>query len=73
MAEQVRVKIKGIVVTSRYGTLSSGQIVRTDAEYARHLVEQCHAGEYLDVVKQEGHSVDDKSESKSRKVRRNAG
>lgn len=45
--ELVAIKIKGIVVTSRYGTLSSGDVLRTDAAFAKHLVEECQAGEYL--------------------------
>lgn len=42
----VSLKIRGTVVTSRYGVLSSGDVLRTDAEYARHLVEECKAAEY---------------------------
>lgn len=48
--DSVKVKIKGSVVTSKYGSLSDGDIVSTDAEYARHLVEDCKAGEYVDVA-----------------------
>jgi hypothetical protein len=43
----VQVKIKGTVVTSRYGTLSSGDMLRTDAAYAKHLVEECGVGAYM--------------------------
>lgn len=43
----VEVKIHGIVSTQRYGTLESGNILRTDPEYARFLVEDCQAGEYV--------------------------
>lgn len=43
----VQVKIRGTVITARYGTLVSGDVLRTDAEYARHLVEDCSAGEYI--------------------------
>ena len=50
MSELVRVKIKGTVITAQYGTLTSGQILRTNAEFAKHLVEQCNAAEYMDVV-----------------------
>lgn len=45
----VRVKIKGIVVTPQYGTLSPGDELRTDPAFARHLVEDCNAAEYLDA------------------------
>ncbi len=49
MSELVRVKIKGMVITAQYGTLTSGQILRTSREFAQHLVEQCNAAEYMDV------------------------
>jgi hypothetical protein len=45
--EQVQVKITGMVMTHRYGTLSTGDILRTDAAYAKHLVEDCSAAEYI--------------------------
>lgn len=46
MSELVTVKIKGIVSTVRYGTLESGDVLRTDAAFAKHLVEDCGAAEY---------------------------
>lgn len=49
--EQVQVKIRGTVSTQRYGTLMSGDILRTDAAYAKFLVEECMAGEIV------GHSI----------------
>lgn len=45
--EQVQVKITGMAITQRYGTLSTGTILRTDAAFAKHLVEDCHAAEYI--------------------------
>jgi hypothetical protein len=42
----VSITIRGTVITSRYGVLSSGDVLRTDAEYARHLVEDCKAADY---------------------------
>ena len=50
MSELVSVKIKGTVATQRYGTLVSGDILRTDAAYAKHLVEDCSAGSYVEAV-----------------------
>lgn len=47
--ELVRVRIKGSVVSERYGALKSGDIVTTDAAYAKHLVHDCGAGEYMDA------------------------
>lgn len=46
MSELVSVKIKGIVATVRYGTLEGGDILRTDAAFAKHLVEDCGAADY---------------------------
>ena len=49
----VKVKIKGTVMTSQYGTLSDGSILATDAAFAKHLVEDCGAAEYLTAAKTE--------------------
>ena len=49
MTQQVQVKIKGIVSTQRYGTLESGDVLRTDEDFARFLVEDCQAADYLDA------------------------
>ncbi len=46
MSILVQVRIKGVVSMQRYGTLMSGDVLRTDAEFARHLVEDCGAAEY---------------------------
>lgn len=46
----VQVKIKGVVSTSRYGTLQTGDILRTDAAFAQHLVDECGAGEIIGPV-----------------------
>lgn len=43
---QVEVEITGQAITARYGTLNTGDILRTDAEFARHLVEDCSAAKY---------------------------
>lgn len=43
----VEIRIKGLVNTSRYGALSTGDVLRTDAAYARHLVVDCAAAEYI--------------------------
>lgn len=52
MSELVQVKIKGIVTTSKYGTLTSGDILRTDAAFAKHLVDECGAAEYVTKTSQ---------------------
>jgi hypothetical protein len=46
----IAVKITGTVITQRYGTLTAGDIVRTDEAFARHLVEDCAAAKYLEVA-----------------------
>jgi len=43
----VQIKITGMVITHRYGTLSAGDLLRTDAAFAKHLVEDCAAAEYI--------------------------
>lgn len=45
--EQVEVEITGLVITARYGTLKTGDILRTDKEYADHLVDDCGAGKLV--------------------------
>lgn len=49
----VSVKIKGIVVTGPYGTLNDGTILRTSAEFAKHLVTDCNAAEYVEKTEKE--------------------
>ena len=46
---QVEVKILGLTITAQYGTLNTGDILRTNAEFAKHLVEDCKAAEYISV------------------------
>lgn len=38
------------VVTARYGTLSNGDLLRTDAAFAKHLVEDCAAAKYVPLA-----------------------
>lgn len=45
----IAVKITSTVITQHYGVLSSGDILRTDETFARHLVEECRAAKYMDV------------------------
>jgi len=42
----VEVEILGCVITAQFGTLSSGDILRTDAAFAAHLVNECAAARY---------------------------
>lgn len=41
------VKIKGTVITSQYGALSDGTLLRTSEAFAKHLVEEAFAAEYV--------------------------
>lgn len=49
--EQVEVEITGMVITQRYGTLNTGDILRTDAAFAKHLVEEAHGAKYTEPKK----------------------
>lgn len=42
----VSVTITAQAITSRYGTLMPGDLLRTDAAYAKHLVEECGAARF---------------------------
>lgn len=44
--EQVEVEITSTAVTQMYGTLAPGDILRTDAAFAKHLVEDAQAAKY---------------------------
>ena len=57
MDNQVEVKIKGTVITAQYGTLSDGTILRTNAAFAKHLVEDCNAAEYVNTTPKEEKTV----------------
>lgn len=50
--ELVEVKITGQLITSRYGTLNAGDILRTDTAFAKHLVEDCAGAEYIAAKKE---------------------
>lgn len=53
MPEQVEVEITGLVSTSRYGNLETGDILRTDPAFAKHLVEEAGAAKYRTAAKAE--------------------
>jgi hypothetical protein len=42
----VEIEITGQAITARYGTLNTGDVLRTDPDYARHLVQDCSAAKY---------------------------
>lgn len=45
--ELVKVKITKTVITARYGALSPGDMLNTDLLFAKHLVDDCRAAEFL--------------------------
>jgi hypothetical protein len=53
----VKVKIKATVITAQYGTLQSGDILTTNEFFAKHLVDDCAAADYLTNEKTEQKSV----------------
>lgn len=55
------VKIKGTVITAQYGSLGNGTILKNISdEFAKHLVEDCGAADYLAI------EVEKKSETKTK-------
>ncbi|MEO7494711.1 MAG: hypothetical protein ABIT83_17495 [Massilia sp.] len=46
--ELVKVIITGQVITARYGTLNTGDVLQTDVAFAAHLVKDCGAAKYAD-------------------------
>ena len=45
----VQVEITAQLFTQRYGALSSGDILRTDIAFAKHLVDDCKGAKFIDV------------------------
>ena len=52
----IQVRITGLISTTRYGNLQPGDLLRTDAAFARHLVEDCAAAEYITAPSDEATS-----------------
>lgn len=44
--DQVEVEITSLAITARYGSLPAGSIVRTDAAFAHHLVNEAYCAKY---------------------------
>lgn len=49
--ELVEVEILTQTITSQYGVLSQGDILRTSPEFAKHLVEDASAAKYVKAAK----------------------
>lgn len=46
-----KVKIKVTTITQQYGVLQADDIIACSDEFAKHLVDECKAGDYLEVPK----------------------
>lgn len=66
----VEVKISGIVSTQRYGTLETGDILRTDPEYARFLVEDCQAGKYVTTPAADENKQEEQTQAAPKRARK---
>jgi hypothetical protein len=64
----VEVKIKGTVITNQYGALADGTILKTTPEFAKHLVEDCHAAEYVGKAIVAPEKSETKEEPKQKKT-----
>ena len=42
-----QVKIIRTIATEKYGSLSDGDILRTNREFAKYLVDECNAAQYI--------------------------
>jgi hypothetical protein len=71
MNELVELKITATVITSRYGSLGPGDLLRTDAAFARHLVEECSAARYVNSGSPAAKEPDGKSAPSASAHRRN--
>lgn len=48
--DRVEIEITGMAITQRYGSLDTGTILRTDAAFAKHLVDECQCAKYTRPV-----------------------
>ncbi len=46
----IQVEITTTAQTHRYGTLATGDILRTDAAFARHLVKEAYCARYVNAA-----------------------
>lgn len=50
--ELIEVEITSQAITAQYGTLMAGDVLRTDAAFAKHLVDDCGAAKYRTAPEQ---------------------
>jgi hypothetical protein len=67
--EIVEVEITGQAITARYGTLNAGDILRTDREFADHLVNDCGAAKYVVAKSKKPAAPDSKAKAKVTKTK----
>lgn len=60
---QVEVEILTQTITAQYGVLSQGDVLRTSAEFAKHLVEDCSAAKYVSAAPADSSVVTSAEES----------
>ncbi len=60
----VKVKIKGTVITQQYGALSDGDILTTSEAFAKHLVDDCNAAEYIKAEEKKEQEPEKKKQGK---------
>lgn len=53
-----------MVITQQYGVLSDGDILNCSDDFAKHLVDECNAGDYLELPKAEIETKEVKQKSK---------
>ena len=68
-----QLRITRTVVTSRYGALAPGDMLRTDAAFARHLVEDCAAAKYIHPAAHPTPAAQEPTQAPARKPRKPKG
>lgn len=71
--ELTHLRITRTVVTPRYGSMAPGDLLRTDAAFARHLVEDCAAAQYIHHAANHTPAAQDPPQAPARKPRKPKG
>ena len=71
--ELIQLRITRTVVTPRYGAMAPGDLLRTDAAFARHLVEDCAAAKYIHHAAQPTRPAPQPTQAPARKPRKPKG
>jgi CobQ-like glutamine amidotransferase family enzyme len=54
----VQVEILCTVITSQFGTLKTGDILRCNADFASHLVNEAFAAKYIQAAKEDAKPIE---------------